>query len=466
MNVYARLDHRTIGADPGEMLPLAPSLERRRLQCYLALIITDIASLLAGAWLAGFAYLGRAGAAHAVFNAQLVLPVFLTIAIYNSSYSIQTLRRPLIGMLRALVAILISWTALIFFDFYTRSGPGFSRAFVTLAPIVGSLVLIATRLLMRAFVRWRCGATVFNELVIDDGGPDVNIPGALLISAEALQLKPALDCPFSLDRVGLMLRNIDRVVVSCPPERRSAWALTLKGANIAGEVIDDTVVELGAHGARVIAGHGFLMVSAGPLGLRARVIKRTLDFTLAAGALVALMPLLVLVAIAIKLEDGGPVFFSQRRLGRGNRFFEIQKFRSMSVCRSDKDGHVSASREDARVTRVGRIIRRTSIDELPQLFNVLRGEMSLVGPRPHAIGSQAGAKMFWEVDLRYWQRHCLKPGLSGLAQVRGYRGATDHEDDLVNRLQSDLEYLEGWTIWRDLKIIAMTVRVLIHDRAY
>ena len=92
--------------------------------------------------------------------------------------------------------------------------------------------------------------------------------------------------------------------------------------------------------------------------------------------------------------------------------------------------------------------------------------MSLVGPRPHAIGSQAGSKLFWEVDQRYWQRHSLKPGLSGLAQVRGYRGATDDESDLVNRLQCDLEYLEGWTIMRDVQIVLLTLRVLAHDRAF
>ena len=175
---------------------------------------------------------------------------------------------------------------------------------------------------------------------------------------------------------------------------------------------------------------------------------------------------MLIVAAAIKLEDGGPVFFVQRRMGRGNRFFNMYKFRSMSVALSDKEGTVSASRDDGRVTRVGNIIRRTSIDELPQLINVLLGDMSLVGPRPHAIGSQAGDKLFWEVDLRYWQRHSLKPGLSGLAQIRGFRGATEQESDLVYRLQSDLEYLEGWTIFRDISIIFQTLRVVVHDQAY
>ena len=110
--------------------------------------------------------------------------------------------------------------------------------------------------------------------------------------------------------------------------------------------------------------------------------------------------------------------------------------------------------------------RKSSIDELPQLFYVLKGDMSLVGPRPHAIGSLAGNKLFWEIDERYWHRHSLRPGLTGLAQIRGFRGATDLESDLTGRLQADLEYLAGWTIWRDIAILFATVRVLFHDRAF
>jgi len=207
-------------------------------------------------------------------------------------------------------------------------------------------------------------------------------------------------------------------------------------------------------------------VSSGPLGMRARATKRLFDLALAGAAVIILSPLLLAVVLAIRLEDGGPVIFVQRRMGLGNRFFGMYKFRSMSQSQSDPDGMVSTGRQDARITRVGRFIRRTSIDELPQLFNVLAGDMSLVGPRPHAIGSQAGDKLFWEVDLRYWHRHSLKPGLSGLAQVRGYCGATDRESDLIHRLRSDLEYLEGWSLFRDIKILFLTLKVLVHDRAF
>ncbi len=118
------------------------------------------------------------------------------------------------------------------------------------------------------------------------------------------------------------------------------------------------------------------------------------------------------------------------------------------------------------MTRVGESIRKTSLDELPQLLNILDGSMSMVGPRPHALGSRAANKLFWEVDGRYWHRHAAKPGLTGLAQIRGHRGDTLLESDLENRLQSDLEYLDTWSIWRDVKILVLTARVLVHRNAF
>jgi lipopolysaccharide/colanic/teichoic acid biosynthesis glycosyltransferase len=196
------------------------------------------------------------------------------------------------------------------------------------------------------------------------------------------------------------------------------------------------------------------------------VLKRIFDLVVAGTALLLLAPALILVAVLIKLEDGGPVLFVQRRLGRGNQFFDMLKFRSMRPEKLDHAGDRSASRDDDRITRIGAFIRRTSIDELPQLINVLRGDMSIVGPRPHALGSRANNKFFWEVDRHYWQRHCLKPGLTGLAQVRGHRGATEAEKDLTDRLQSDLEYIDGWSLQRDVAIVLRTVRVLTHENAF
>jgi lipopolysaccharide/colanic/teichoic acid biosynthesis glycosyltransferase len=172
------------------------------------------------------------------------------------------------------------------------------------------------------------------------------------------------------------------------------------------------------------------------------------------------------IAFAIRAEDGGAVFFRQDRIGLGNRPFRIWKFRTMRVQYADRLGAVSTAREDTRVTRVGRFLRRTSLDELPQLFNVLARQMSIVGPRPHAPASRAEDLLFWDIDERYWHRHSVRPGITGLAQVRGLRGATERQGDLEQRLYSDLEYVAKWSLLRDLRIILGTVRVLLHRNAF
>ncbi len=449
-----------------DAMPLMPSLLRRRLQCYLALMISDIVALFASFAFTGYLYLDRIGLAGSLVLAQLLLPIFLTVALYNGSYSMKSLIRTSHSITRVMLALLISSAAVVFIAFYTKSSQDFSRINFTFGVFGALVMMIWSRTHQRTFVGWRCGPAVLNELVIDDGGPPVALHGAFHVSAMAFGLEPELSDPHALDRVGLVMRNADRVIVSTPVERRLAWSIILKGANVAGEVIDETVARLSATGARNKGGQGLLQVSVGPLGIRDQFTKRAFDLTVAIAGLLLLSPLLLLVALAIKLEDGGPVFFVQRRVGRGNRFFAIYKFRSMAENPAGNDGAVSTARHDQRITRVGRFIRRSSIDELPQIFNVLRGDMSLVGPRPHAIGSQAGDKMFWEVDPRYWERHALRPGLTGLAQIRGHRGATVCESDLARRLNADLEYLDGWSLSRDLWIILSTFSVLVHDRAF
>ena len=453
-------------SEPAVEFALAQPLHRRRLQAYLALMTGDIVAIFAAFCLSGFLYLTTPGLAQAALLAQLLLPVFLTVALYNGAYSHATLQSSQTGMLRAMSALGISAGAVVFIAYYTKSSAAFSRVTFTAGTMMSAVLLCWMRLQMRSLVKWRCGTRVINELLIDDAGPSIDLPGTMRVNAAQFKLIPALDDPDALNRIGTVLRSIDRVVVSCPPERRAAWASLLKGANIDGEVVDDTVAELGAHGARTVGGHGFLRVSIGPLGMRARVIKRLFDIAVAGTALVLLSPLLLIVAAAILIEDGSPVLFVQRRVGRANRFFQMYKFRSMKSGRTDHDGHRSTARGDERITRVGKFIRRTSIDELPQLFNVLKGEMAIVGPRPHALGSQAGAKLFWEVDERYWERHALKPGLTGLAQIRGFRGATASEGDLTDRLQADLEYLDGWSLARDIQIVFSTLGVLVHDQAF
>lgn len=447
-------------------LPLAPPLEQRRLQLYIGLLLIDGAAIMGGLCIASWLYLGRFLDTESLVHGQVLLPIYWTIALSLKVYTLQALRRINFARARAVLSLIGAESALLFVGFATKSTEDFSRVSAILGLSLAMLLLVWLRSLLRPLIKARCGDAGINILLIDDGGAALRVPNAYHIDAREHHLAPDLSDPHMMDRLGLYMMNMDRVMVSCPTDRRSAWALVFKSANVSGEIVDTDVNRLGVIGARRERDYGALIVASGPLGLRARAVKRGLDLALAGSAVLALSPLLLIVALLIKLEDGGPVFFVQKRTGRGNRFFPIFKFRSMRVEKLDAAGARSASKDDDRITRIGRFIRGTSIDELPQIFNVIRGEMSVVGPRPHAIGSLAGDKLFWEVDHRYWLRHSLKPGLTGLAQVRGLRGATDTETDLANRLQADLEYLDGWTIWRDIKIIVNTVSVLVHDRAF
>jgi Undecaprenyl-phosphate glucose phosphotransferase len=198
-----------------------------------------------------------------------------------------------------------------------------------------------------------------------------------------------------------------------------------------------------------------------PISGWSSVIKTVEDHVLAGLALLLLSPLLVLVAIAIKLDSPGPIFFMQPRLGFNNRHFEIFKFRSMHHSDIPEHRVQQASRDDPRVTRVGRFIRRTSIDELPQLLNVLNGTMSLVGPRPHALSHN---EEFSEQVRGYFARHRVKPGITGWAQVNGFRGETDTVEKIRARVEHDVYYAENWSLLFDLRILLMTLFVVLFQR--
>jgi lipopolysaccharide/colanic/teichoic acid biosynthesis glycosyltransferase len=244
------------------------------------------------------------------------------------------------------------------------------------------------------------------------------------------------------------------------------WSTALKGVDIEGEVIAPELDEVGALGLKHFGTSSTLLVAKSPLRGIDRALKRAFDLALTIAALPFLLPIMLLVAIAVRLDSPGPILFRQKRLGLGNCIFEVYKFRSMYAEKGDAFGSISTGREDNRVTRVGRIIRATSLDELPQVFNVLLGDMSIVGPRPHPILCKAEDQLFWDIDLAYWHRHAVKPGITGLAQVRGFRGATEKTAQFTNRLQADLEYLEGWSVWRDIIIIIATFRVIVHRNAF
>jgi Undecaprenyl-phosphate glucose phosphotransferase len=200
-----------------------------------------------------------------------------------------------------------------------------------------------------------------------------------------------------------------------------------------------------------------------PMSDWAAVAKRAEDLIVSILALVILFWPMLLIALAIKLESSGPVLFKQRRHGFKNNLIEIYKFRSMHHHLCDVDAAVLTTREDPRVTRVGRFLRRTSLDELPQLINVLMGEMSIVGPRPHALKAKAAGHLYSEIVPRYASRHRVKPGITGWAQICGWRGETDTVDKIQKRVEHDLLYIENWSLWFDLVILVRTALGLFKD---
>ena len=219
------------------------------------------------------------------------------------------------------------------------------------------------------------------------------------------------------------------------------------------------------HSVKEIAGIPVLTLSETPLTGVSKLSKAIEDRVLAFILLLLISPVLLAVAVAIKLDSKGPVFFRQDRSGWNGKVFRIWKFRSMKVEQEVKDGQSlkQAEKDDPRITKVGKFIRKTSLDELPQLLNVLFGDMSLVGPRPHA---QQHDEVYAKRISDYYVRNNIKPGMTGLAQVRGYRGETKEIDQMMKRIESDIEYINNWSIGLDLTILVRTVTAFTGKTAY
>ena len=195
--------------------------------------------------------------------------------------------------------------------------------------------------------------------------------------------------------------------------------------------------------------------------------KMILDYALGSAALILFAPLLLAIALAVKLDSPGPVFFRQPRRGLHSRPFDLFKFRSMHLHSADLSVLNQTFRDDPRVTRVGRWLRRFSLDELPQLFNVLRGEMSLVGPRPHALNTRVEGELLPALSAAYMRRYSVKPGITGWAQVNGARGALVRREDLRKRIIYDLLYIQNRSVAFDLKILALTAtREIVSKSAF
>jgi Undecaprenyl-phosphate glucose phosphotransferase len=264
-----------------------------------------------------------------------------------------------------------------------------------------------------------------------------------------------------------ILPFVDRIVVTVPPKASARIAQLLERLapipNPISLLLDDTDDETESQAIGRIADFDLLQVSGATEKSGYLQAKRAMDLVLSVMGLIALAPLMTAVAIAIRLDSPGPVFFRQRRHGYMNEEIVVWKFRSMRVETSDFAAARQVTADDDRVTKVGRFIRKTSLDELPQIFNIITGEMSIVGPRPHAIGMLSGGAEASKLVETYAHRHRIKPGLTGWAAVNGSRGPVDTPEDVRRRVALDLEYVERRSLWLDVAIILRTAPCLLGD---
>lgn len=340
----------------------------------------------------------------------------------------------------------------------------------------GSLLGLATvRLLARGLVnRWRRSGRLARSVAI------VDIAGMGASLARRIQRTNASELRF----LGMFSRDcsagyaIDDLVRITREQRVDE--IIIAAGDASDSELDSVVAQLGAVPTNVhvcttsqqagllnpepslVLGHPVLTVYRRPLDGWGAVLKCLEDFVLGGLILFLLLPLMGIIAVLIKLDSRGPVLFRQKRLGLNNAVFEILKFRTMVHVAGPEHEVPQARQNDPRVTRIGRFLRRASLDELPQLFNVLRADMSLVGPRPHAIPHN---QHYSSLIGGYWCRHRVRPGITGWAQVNGFRGETDTLDKMRQRVEFDLDYIKNWSLSFDLKVLLKTVIVCFLGRA-
>ena len=446
----------------------APAADCRtlRIRLYALLLLVDALAMAFAFFSAGLFRFGSI-AGYGLTTFSLLFPIYVAIGFNGgAAWSMAALHSPRASAVAATRALVISIGVATILLFSLKVGEDFSRLVFGIGSCLALTVIALARLAIGRRIGERYDWTFRRDVLLLDGAEAGSAHNELVIDARSSGLRPDCDDPAMLDRIGRLLDGAERVAIACAPERREAWTRALSGANVAVEVL---VPELDVIGALGLGRHGTtptLLVACGPLRLRDRVLKRLFDVFVSSAMLVVLAPVMAAAAVAIRLESPGPMLFAQDRIGRGNRLFRVLKFRTMRADAADGRGDRSTAPGDDRITRVGRLLRKTSIDELPQLVNVLKGEMSIVGPRPHPLGCRAEDALFWTIEDRYFDRHAIKPGITGLAQVRGLRGATWKRTDLSDRLHADLEYLRDWHIGRDVAILLRTVGVLIHPNAF
>ncbi|WP_099866237.1 undecaprenyl-phosphate glucose phosphotransferase [Pararhizobium haloflavum] len=407
------------------------------------------------------------------------------------TYQVPALRMPLRTFKRAFVAWSMTVAAMALAAFFLKVGSDFSRVWFGAWYLSGLAFLFVSRQLVAwAIRRWARDGTMERRAVIVGGGelakrlirqleqqPENDIRICGIFDDRDEERSPSIVAGYpklgnTADLVDFARRaRIDMLIIALPITAEARVLHLLKHLWVLP--LD---IRLAAHANRLrfrprsysyVGAVPMLAIFDRPIRDWDSVAKRVFDVAFSLLAIATLWPVMLVTAIAIKATSKGPILFRQKRHGFNNEEVEIYKFRSMYTEMSDPTARLAVTKGDPRVTRVGRIIRKTSIDELPQLFNVLKGQLSLVGPRPHAVMAQTRDRLFVEVVDGYFARHRVKPGVTGWAQINGWRGEIDNDEKIKQRTACDLYYIENWSLFFDLKILFLTpIRLLNTENAY
>jgi len=423
-----------------------------------------------------------------IVGAALIAVIMLDV---NDCYQLPALMRPLPHVTR--IALVWAGTLALFavVGFFLKVSGEFSRVWFGGWFVTGMFLLVVPRLVLaRLIKRWTRNGRIERRAVIVGGGKAAEV---LIRSIEHQPYNDIRICGIFDDRddrrspplvagypkLGTVselitfarIARIDMLIVSLPLTAETRVLELLKKLWVLP--VD---IRLSAHSNHLqfrprsysyIGSVPMLDIFDRPINDWDSVAKRIFDIVFSLFGIIFLSPIMLATAIAIKLDSKGPVLFKQKRHGFNNEEIEVYKFRSMYTEQSDPTAIRTVTKGDPRVTRVGRFIRKTSIDELPQFFNALFGSLSLVGPRPHAVAAQSHNLLYNEVVDGYFARHRVKPGVTGWAQINGLRGEMDTDEKIRMRTEFDLYYIENWSLWFDLKILFLTpIRLLDTTNAY
>jgi Undecaprenyl-phosphate glucose phosphotransferase len=455
-----------------------------------AVLVSDLVCLSVGGWIAGrvSGFAENVSLFHSILAVFCVSAVVIAALQWRYAYTIPALRNAVRQIAESGLWLFLALAMLIVGAFILGKDAAPMRGWIALWFSCSWCAMAITRVACGILIaRWKREGRLVRRAVVAGGGKTaaeliasldrtatdtISILG--LFDDRGADRSPEVVGPYRKlgqfeDLVAFCREeSVDLIIIALPPtaeERvlqllKKLWVLPID-IRISAHA---SKLKLRARAYNYIGDVPFLPLFDRPMSDWSIAVKAIEDRVIAALALLLLSPLLAVVAIAIKWDSRGPVFFRQQRYGFNNEPIGVFKFRSMYHDQSDMKAAKLVTKDDPRVTRVGRFIRKTSIDELPQLINVLRGELSLVGPRPHAMQAKADGVTYDDAVEGYFARHRVKPGITGWAQINGWRGETDTLDKIEQRVQHDLHYIDNWSLWFDLYILVKTPLSLLDTK--